>query len=290
MRSWTLKSWSMTKKTILFIADFFADEVNGGGELNNAVLVEQLFSRGYEMRRVNSHQVNHLDILYNDSIIVSNFANLSEENKREIQNKNYIIYEHDHKYLQNRNPGVYLDYKAPKEHIINREFYENAKAVLCQSGFHTKILKENLEIDNVVNLSGNLWSEEHLSLLEEMSKVEKINKCAIMVSNIPHKNTGKAVAYCKAINAEHVLVSPNTPQEFLRELGKYKTLVFLPETPETLSRVVVEARMMGMSTKVTKNIGAIHEEWFGLKGLELINLIRQKREEIPNKVLECLYG
>ena len=86
-----------------------------------------------------------------------------------------------------------------------------------------------------------------------------------------------------------MLVSPNAPQEFLRELGKYKTLVFLPETPETLSRVVVEARMMGMSTKVTRNIGAIHEEWFNLKGLELINLIRQKREEIPNKVLECLY-
>jgi hypothetical protein len=211
-----------------------------------------------------------------------------EENKREIQNKNYIIYEHDHKYLRNRNPGAYRGYRAPKEHIINREFYENTKAVLCQSSFHTKILKENLEIDNVVNLSGNLWSEEHFALLEEVSKVEKIDKYAIMASNIPHKNTGKAVAYCKAINAEHVLVPPSGPQEFLRELGRYKTLVFLPETPETLSRVVVEARMMGMSTKVTKNIGAIHEEWFLKKGLDLINHMRYRQGEIVNIVLESL--
>ena len=274
--------------SILFIADFFADEVNGGGELNNKVLIDTLSSMGHTIRRVNSHKVNHLDIVDNDSIIVSNFVNLLEENKREIQNKNYIIYEHDHKYLRNRNPGAYRGYRAPKEHIINREFYENAKDVLCQSSFHTKILKENLEIDNVVNLSGNLWSEEHSALLEEVSKVEKIDKYAIMASNIPHKNTGKAVAYCKAINAEHVLVPPSGPQEFLRELGRYKTLVFLPETPETLSRIVVEARMMGMSTKVTKNIGAIHEEWFLKKGLDLINHMRYRQGEIVNIVLESL--
>jgi hypothetical protein len=190
--------------------------------------------------------------------------------------------------LRNRNPGAYRGYRAPKEHIINREFYENAKAVLCQSSFHTKILKENLEIDNVVNLSGNLWSEEHFALLEEMSKVEKIDKYAIMASNIPHKNTGKAVAYCKAINAEHVLVPPSGPQEFLRELGRYKTLVFLPDTPETLSRIVVEARMMGMSTKVAKNIGAIHEEWFSKKGPDLIEYMRHKQGEIVKIVLDSL--
>jgi hypothetical protein len=290
LRSWAPKSWNMTRKTILFIADFFADEVGGGGELNNAVLVEQLFSRGHEIRCVNSHQVNHLDILYNDSIIVSNFVNLSEENKREIQNKNYIIYEHDHKYLQNRNPGVYLDYKAPKEHIINREFYQNAKAILCQSNFHAEIIRKNLKVDNVVNLGGNLWSEEHLQLLEEMSAVKKIDKCAIMKSNIPHKNTREAIQYCQALGLDYELLEPAAPVDFLRKLGKYKTLVFLPKTPETLSRIVVEARMMGMSTKTTQNVGAIHEDWFTLKGLELIKFMKNKRENIINTIKDFVDG
>jgi len=276
----------MIKKTILFIADFFADQVPGGGELNNEVLIKILFDRGYTIRSVNSHQVNHLDILYNDNIIVANFVKLSEENKIEIQNKNYIIYEHDHKYLKSRDPGLYTNYKAPKDQIINKEFYQNAKAIFGQSNFHAEIIKKNLNIDSVVNLSGNLWSEEHLQLLEEMNAVEKIDKCAIMKSNIPHKNTREAIQYCQALGLDYELLEPTPPSDFLRKLGKYKTLVFLPKTPETLSRIVVEARMMDMSTKTTQNVGAIHEDWFEKKGSELIGVMREKRNAIPNLVEE----
>ena len=34
---------------ILFIADLFANQVSGGGELNNDVLVKQLIDRGYDL-------------------------------------------------------------------------------------------------------------------------------------------------------------------------------------------------------------------------------------------------
>ena len=73
-------------------------------------------------------------------------------------------------------------------------------------------------------------------------------------------------------------------------MGKNKTLLFFPKSPETLSRIVVEARMMGMSTKTTQNIGAVHEEWFSKKGKDLIDIMRKKRSEIPALVLENLYG
>jgi hypothetical protein len=275
---------------IVFIADFFAEQVPGGGELNNSVLIDLLLSKGYEVRRINSHHVNHLDILYADAIIVANFVNLSEENKREIQNKNYVIYEHDHKYLKNRNPGVYSDYQAPRDQIINKEFYRKAKAVFCQTDFHAQIVKKNLETDNVISLGGNLWSAGHLDLLEEMSKIEKIDECAIMSSPIPHKGTQEAISYCEAHGADYVLLRPSSPSTFLRELGRHKTLVFFPKTPETLSRVVVEARMMGMGTKTTKNIGAIHEPWFSKKGADLIEVMRRKREEIVDKVEEAING
>ena len=64
--------------------------------------------------------------------------------------------------------------------------------------------------------------------------------------------------------------------------------MFFPKTPETLSRIVVEARMMGMGTKTTNNIGAIHEEWFSKKGLDLIEFMRYRQDEIVNVVLESL--
>ena len=274
---------------ILFIADFFADQVPGGGELNNEVLVEKLYKRGHTVHKVNSHLVNHLDLLYNENIIVSNFANLSEENKKDLQNRNYIIYEHDHKYLPGRNPGVYPEYCAPKEDIINRQFYAKAKAVLCQSQFHANIARKNLELDNIVSLGGNLWSDEHLGLLEEICRdPQRQDRHAIIMSNTKHKNTAGAINYCRTVGLEYDVIPPLEPTTFLRELGARSTLVFFPETPETLSRVVVEARMMGMGTKTTNNIGAIHEEWFSKKGLDLIDYMRYKQEEIVKNTLSYL--
>ena len=226
-----------------------------------------------------------MDLLYNENIIVSNFANLSEENKKDLQSRNYIIYEHDHKYLPGRNPGIYPEYHAPKEHIINRQFYANAKAILCQSQFHANIARKNLELDNIISLGGNLWSDEHLGFLEEICKEpQRQDRHAIIMSNTKHKNTLGAIKYCKALGLKYDVIPPLEPTTFLRELGSRSTLVFFPETPETLSRVVVEARMMGMATKTTNNIGAIHEDWFSKKGLDLIEYMRTKQDDIIDTV------
>ena len=39
------------------------------------------------------------------------------------KNLNYVIYEHDHKYLDTRNPAVYKNFIAPKESIVNLSEY-----------------------------------------------------------------------------------------------------------------------------------------------------------------------
>jgi len=269
---------------ILFIADFFADQVPGGGELNNEVLIEMLVRDGAKVECRQSHLVKLCDLLEADVVIVANFANLSHDMKSLISKKHYIIYEHDHKYLPSRNPGVYENYLAPKDKIINRGFYENARAVLCQSEFHKQIAEKNLELDNIVSLGGNLWSDSHLLLLEEMANVPKKQAFAVIESGNWHKGTQDALLYCKTLDLRHALIQPQRPSEFLSDLGQYLGLIFFPKTPETLSRVVVEARMMGMSTRTTRNVGAIHEDWFSKKGVELIDYMRIKREEIQNLV------
>ena len=274
---------------ILFIADFFVDQVVGGGELSNESLMDKLRGRGYIVRPINSHRVGRNDILQSKSVIVSNFINLSEDIKKCLESTNYVIYEHDHKYLRSRDPSIYPNFLVPNGLIINKEFYRNAIAVLCQSTFHAGIVKSNLQLDNIISLGGNLWSDEHFLLLEQVCReVEKKPTYAIMQSNTPHKNTHKAIQYCEALGLDYVLIPPSDPATFLRELGSHSTLIFFPKTPETLSRIVVEARMMGMNTKTTNNIGAIHEEWFSKKGLDLIKYMRYKQEEIVNVVLENL--
>tara|TARA_B100000900_G_scaffold341355_1_gene304389 strand:+ start:249 stop:1085 length:837 start_codon:yes stop_codon:yes gene_type:complete len=270
---------------VLFIADFFANQVPGGGELNNDVLIKKLRERGHDVHPINSHLLKNKHLLGYDNIIVSNFVNLSEANMKKIQRENYIIYEHDHKYLSNRNPGIYPDYRAPRNHIINKQFYTNAKAVLCQSTFHANIVTKNLELNNIKSLGGNLWADTHFDLLQQICKESnKKPTYAVMQSPTPHKNTLEAVRYCKALGLQYDLIPPSDPVTFLKRLGSHSTLVFFPKTPETLSRVVVEARMMGLATKTTNNIGAIHEKWFSKKGLTLIDYLRSKQGQIVDAV------
>jgi len=275
---------------ILFIADLFANQVNGGGELSNQVLIEKLERLGNKITTINSHLLTQELLDKYSKIIVANFANLSDRMKKNISdNKTYIIYEYDYKFLHSRDPSEFEDYLAPSDKIINRSFYERAKAVLCQTDFHVQILKKNLNINNVFNLSGNLWSESHLETLTTMAKQPKKDVHAIMNSPISHKGTQRAIFYCERLGLKYELIESQNPKEFLEKLGQYEKLVFFPKTPETFSRIVAEARMMGMTTITTKNIGVIHEEWFSKKGFDLIEVIRYRQEEMINIVLEKLH-
>ena len=285
---------------IVFIADFFSDEISGGGELNNEELIKLLTEDGHRVYRLKSSNTTPrlLEEFFSSNratnFIISNFVHLSEDCKRFFDTpsmKNgkvrYIIYEHDHKYLRSRNPAHYEDYVAPKEQIINYGFYKEAIAVLCQSDFHADIVKKNLKFDNITSLGGNLWEDEMLDFMLSVSEQEKTSKMAIMDSNISHKNTPQAIAYCTAKKIDYELIKPAPFKEFLTNLGKHKTLVFFPQTPETLSRIVTEARMMGMSVITNKNVGATKESWFKLKGEKLVDIMRDKKKEIPNLIIKA---
>ena len=231
---------------VLYISDFFDTDLVGGGELNDGELCRSFDVDNYTLSKLRSHTVQHTDLDKFDFFIISNFINLNASVLDKLTSKNYIIYEHDHKYLINRNPAEFKDYKAPSNFIINKDFYSNAKSVFCQTSFHKEIIQKNLNIDNIFVVSGNLWSEKSLSLMSELQSVEKEDKVSIMHSNTPHKNTRECVFYCEKKNIDYELISSTVYEDFLSMLSKNKKFIFLPKTPETLSRVVVEASMIGV--------------------------------------------
>ena len=88
--------------------------------------------------------------------LISNFVSLSPELKLlQYGSFEYSIIEHDHKYIKSRNPAVYHEFTAPDDRIINHDFYKNAKCVFCQSVKHAEVLKQNLNVDNVINLAAH---------------------------------------------------------------------------------------------------------------------------------------
>ena len=230
----------------------FLSDLVGGGELNDHELCELL---GATKIRSNHVDITFLEKNIDANFIISNFIGLSESAKECLINKHkYVIYEHDHKYLKNRNPAQYKDYLAPKSEIVNFDFYSAARAVMCQSSFHRDIILKNLNIDNVCNISGNLWSEESLNIIEDLSKNDKQDRYSILKSNTWHKNTSETSFYCRKKGFDYDLISSSNYHEFLSLLSNNDKFIFLPKTPETLSRVVVEARMLGAKTITNKNV------------------------------------
>ena len=270
---------------IVFVSDFFVEQIIGGGELNDYECFKALKNKNFNVEKINSHLLKKQNLSQDCLYIVSNFVNLRHEVIEEFQNYTYIIYEHDHKYLKSRNPANFINFVAPPSELVNISFYKSAKAVLCQTDFHLKIVKKNTGLENLINLGGNLWSSESLQHMLQISKNEKVKKIAILNSDIEHKNTKASIEWCLRKNKEYNLVSDSNYLTFLSKLGKNEKFLFMPKTPETLSRVCVEARMMNMGVITNGLIGASKEDWFSLKGEELINFMFLKRQKIIDIIL-----
>jgi hypothetical protein len=276
---------------IIYISDYFSNEITGGGELNDNELINIFLSKDIQILKLKSNNVkiSTLKQLCNIPIIVSNFVNLNNECIKYLQeNCRYVIYEHDHKYIIGRNPAIYDNFIAPKQHIVNFEFYKNAKYIFCQSSLHKNIIYNNLKIENIINLSGNLWSTDILKFIETIAFKQKNNTYAILDSETSHKNKHDSIMFCRYKNYDYSLIKDTDPNSFLQKLSINKGLVFFPKTPETLSRLCVEAKMLNLELITNKNVGATYEEWFNLKGKELIDYCLQMRYNISNKVLENL--
>ena len=164
----------MTK--IFFVADVFANEVLGGGELNNHELINLLSQANQEVVSIKSQNCTPEFLKDKDgcNFIVGNFTTLNPESRKILENNfNYLVYEHDHKYLKTRDPSPFVDYKAPPEEIINKSFYAKAKGVICQSTLHKSVVEKNLKLDNIYSASGNLWSLHSLQNLEKHFEKKK---------------------------------------------------------------------------------------------------------------------
>ena len=279
---------------LVFIADVFAEQYPGGGEVNNEELINLLLSEyDWHILKIKSHEctkevLKQLGENGYSKFIVGNFLGLDSYVKEWLQYRDYVIYEHDHKYVRNRNPAAYKDFIVPREELVNVDFYKNANVVFCQSSFHKSIIQKNLKIDHVQSVNGNLWSLIALEEMRELSRHPKKEVCSIMQTNIPHKNTLGAIKVCDLKKIKYELIPPLSNELFLERIGKNEIFMFLPQTPETLSRIVVEARMMNVKVVTNNLVGATQEEWFSLKGPELIDFMINKRQEIVHQVREAL--
>tara|TARA_R110000824_G_scaffold80365_2_gene202090 strand:+ start:10254 stop:11948 length:1695 start_codon:yes stop_codon:yes gene_type:complete len=277
---------------IVFVSDFFSNEVRGGAELCNEALVGLLRKR-YIVEEIKSVRMTPETILKNldNFFIVANFFMLAEPFKNILIHKaNYAILEHDHKYVKSNNPSLYKDFLAPEQQIINKDFYAHARAIMCQSKKHASVVQKNLMLENIVSLSGNIWTEEQLLILEKNLDTPKNIKYALLNSNNKNKGMPAAINYCTQKGVDYELLEPQAFELFIENLAKVEHLVFFPQWLETYNRLSIEARILGCKLITNNLIGAASEEYFKLKGRPLLQFIRQNNHTLMDKWFNLLEG
>jgi len=275
---------------IVFVSDFFLEQgVLGGAEKFNDALIKELLSKGYSVQKIISKNFKPQHISSDVFYIISNFMTLNEDCKQRLTQENYIIIEHDHKYLRTNDPSKFKNMIAPQMFVINQYFYEHAQAVYCQSKKHAETLQKNIFLENIINLGCNIWSDEDLSILEKFIDNEKTKENVVLYSSNKNKGTKQTSEFCSNKNISFEYIMPSDYETFISNLSKSKTLYFFPQWLESFNRVSVEARILGCKVVTNKLVGATSEPWFKeTKGRELLGFIKEQREVILSKFLTVL--
>jgi len=278
---------------IILISDFFIDDFVGGAALNDEEIFT-LLSKNFDVYKIKSRYLypGFIQENFDSFFIISNFFGVSPHLRNLIQqNCRYILYCHDYKFVQHTNPALYPDFKVPANELINTSFHQDSCGIICQTQFQKDIYDLNLKLpEKTINFSGNLWSPQSLQLLETYSAKEKTDKCAVIDSPYPQKGTQTSVDFCKEKKWDFDIIKDPDYSSFLDKLAGYSKLVFHPATPETCCRVVLEAKMMNLEIETNHLIGASYESWYEKKGIDLINYMREKRDNFTEFLRPLIHG
>jgi hypothetical protein len=267
---------------VVFLADFFKEQVTGGAEINDNTLIEFLDNQNLLHAKINCYEITPEYLLANKDkyYIISNFVSLKTVCKATLyQFCKYSIYEHDYKFLKCRNPINFPEFIAPKGELTNLNFYKGAHRVICLSKLQKGIYEKNLSLKNLENIGTSLFSEELIEFLLSLSKGEKVKEYAVIESNNIIKCTDKTVQFCKQKKWDYDLISNPDNNEFLKILSEYQNLVFMTGHPEPTPRLAIECKLMGVNMIAPRNlIGIASEDWFKKRGTEFVTGLRDARQ------------
>jgi GT2 family glycosyltransferase len=276
-------------KTIIFVADFFIDDIIGGGELNNDCLIEKL-SLNYNIIKIKSNilTIEFIELNKDNFFIIANFVNLSEATKNSLLDKKYIIYEHDHKYLTSRNPSGYSNFLSSEKNLINQVLYKNARAVFAQSKIHAETIQKNLLINNIINCAGNLWHEDQLNIIKKYKNNIKKYDYGILQSSNQIKNTYEAISYCEENKLNYILIPFTDFESYISKLSECKNFVFFPKVLETLSRTSIEAKLLSCKLITNNYLGVASEDWIRKNPDDILKYIEFNASIIIQKIISCI--
>ncbi len=259
---------------IVFVADLFANEYEGGAELTTQALID---SSPLTVETVKASQVT-LELLeqgHDKYWIFGNFSSLNQDLIPTIvANMEYSVLEYDYKYCKYRSPEKH-HYAEKSECNCHQSmhgkmisaFYYGAKSLWWMSEKQLEHYLDKFpflsEKQNIVLSS--VFSEEYFVLakaLKDKYKEKERKGWIVLGSNSWIKGAELAEKWCKDNDKDYELVWGIPYPEVLEKLAQAEGFVYLPMGNDTCPRMVIEAKMLGCKLELNDYVQHKDEIWF----------------------------
>jgi hypothetical protein len=281
--------YSIPNKQIIFVSDFFVEDIKGGAELTTEAIQSYCPTDiSFGNIHASSLKMSLLKRNKNKHYVFGNATKLPKEVLIELSKSeegySYSIIEYDFKFCFYRNVSMHLLQKGElncdclKEHKdLIQNFYTNAKRRYWMSEkqlIFTSLyidLKDTNEKDFVLS---SVFKKETLDKLCSLKQIPKEQgSYGVLKEGSWVKGIQLAKDYCKTNNIQNVKELSNPDYDlFLRDLSGCENLIFTPLGWDTCPRLVIEAMLMGVNVIVNDNVFHIDEEWLKSEETQLAYL------------------
>ena len=280
--------YSIPNKQIIFVSDFFSEDIKGGAELTTEAIQSYCPSNiSFANIHASSLRIPLLQRNKNKHYVFGNATKMPKDVLFELSSNNeysYSVIEYDFKFCFYRNVSMHLLQKGElncdcsKDHKdLIENFYNNAKKRYWMSEKQLAFtslyidLKQTNEKDFVLSSVFKKETLDKLLLLKQEPKEPE--SYGILKEGSWVKGIDLAKDYIKSNNIQNVkeLNNPNYDL-FLKDVARCENLIFTPLGWDTCPRLVIEAMLMGVNVVVNDNVFHIDEEWLKSEESQLMYL------------------
>ena len=255
---------------VVFVSDFFVDEIIGGAELTTQALVE---SCPFDYIRVKSKDVT-IETLqkYQEAYwIFGNFTGLNHNLiPTFVGNMRYSVLEYDYKFCKYRSvekheheTGMPCDCSGSTLGKLISAFYFGSDQMFWMSSEQEKRYTDIYPfLESKGRVLGSVFSKEDLRRLEFLKGGSNKGGWIAQYSESWIKGTQDAVQWCESNELGCELFSGLTRSELLNKMYNAKGFCFLPRGGDTCPRVVIEAKILECELHINNNVQMANEAWF----------------------------
>jgi len=257
---------------IIFVADLFAEDYEGGAELTTKALID---ASSLTVRKVKAKDVNVKLIQDNQAAywLFGNFASLDFNLIPTIVgNLNYSVLEYDYKFCNYRSVEKH---KVATGHDCNcadqmigkyvSAFYYGADHIFWMSEGQRDRYHKHFPhlVKRKQTVLSSVFEQEFFNVVDVMknSKDER-SGWLVLGSESWIKGREEAIEWCKKHNKQFEVVWNIPYADMLSKFAEAEGFVYLPRGGDTCPRMVIEAKLLGCDVVVNDNVQHSNEKWW----------------------------